>query len=195
MKTAGLFNNSNTLKTIGASLLLLLSAGSISSHAQEKYGNTLNLGVGISYFSYFDRPVPYFTANYEFNVARQFTLAPFIGFASAQSRNYWENPGHNDRYYYRETVVPIGIKGTYYFDKILDANPHWDFYLAASAGVAIRSVTWDDGYTGNRDVYRATSRPYLDLHIGTEYHITKKVGIYADLSTGVSTIGLAVHHR
>lgn len=34
---------------------------------------------------------------------------------------------------------------------------------------------------------------YLDGHIGAEYHISQKIGIFLDLSSGVSTFGLAIH--
>jgi len=34
---------------------------------------------------------------------------------------------------------------------------------------------------------------FLNIHIGAEYHINKKVGVFLDLSSGVSTIGLAIH--
>jgi len=41
--------------------------------------------------------------------------------------------------------------------------------------------------------YRDASPLFLDLHIGTEYHFNSKLGIFFDLSTGVSTVGLAIH--
>jgi hypothetical protein len=31
------------------------------------------------------------------------------------------------------------------------------------------------------------------LHVGAEYHLSRKVGLFLDLSTGVSTLGLAFH--
>jgi hypothetical protein len=34
---------------------------------------------------------------------------------------------------------------------------------------------------------------FLDLHLGAEYHLNNRVGLFLDLSTGVSTIGLAIH--
>ena len=33
----------------------------------------------------------------------------------------------------------------------------------------------------------------MEMHIGGEYHINKKVGALLDLSTNVSTIGLGFH--
>lgn len=169
--------------------LVLAIGNSNQATAQEKYGNTLNIGLGLGYYGYLDGvSTPFITANYEFDVARQFTLAPSIGFASFRSARYY-----GDRYYYRETVVPIGVKGTYYFDRLLDAGPNWDFYLAASLGANIHRVVWDDGYNGDRGVYRAASPLFLDLHIGSEYHFNRKLGMFLDLSTGVSSIGLAIH--
>lgn len=159
--------------------------------AQEKYGNTFNIGLGLGYYGYLDGvSTPFILGNYEFDVARQFTLAPFAGFASFRSARYY-----GDHYYYRETVIPVGIKGTYYFDRLLGAGPDWDFYLAGSLGANITRVVWDDGYAGDRSVYRSGSPIYLDLHIGSEYHFNKRLGMFLDLSTGVSSIGLAVHGR
>jgi len=118
-------------------------------------------------------------------VARNFTLAPFISFSSY--RNRYNN------YYYHETTIPIGIKGTYYFDQILNANSDWDFYLAGSLGFSIIKSSWDNGYSGDFNYYNEGNPLFLDLHIGTEYHLNKKVGLLLDLSTGVSTVELAIN--
>jgi hypothetical protein len=155
----------------------------------ENFGNTFNIGLGIAYFV--DYPTPYITANYELTVGRNFTLAPFIGFASYRSETGYFY-GH-DYYYYHETVVPVGVKGTYYFDELLGAGPRWDFYLAASLGFVYDKVVWDNGYFGNTGVARGTSPLFLDGHLGAEYHMSRKVGLFLDLSTGVSTVGLAFH--
>jgi hypothetical protein len=158
------------------------------------YGNTLNLGLGIGYYAYANRSLPVFHANYEFNVAKNFTLAPFITYYRLTNKYYWGNKNYPYRYYtYRETVIPIGLKGTYYFDDYLKANSDWDFYLAGSLGFAIVNKHWDDGYGGDKDYYRGANPLYLDLHIGTEYHFNNKIGAFLDFSTGVSTIGLAIH--
>lgn len=177
-----------SLKLAGVAAAMFISSIGSKVQAQESYSG-LNLGLGIGYYSYYNnQSVPYFTANYEFDVARQFTLAPFIGYSSYRSSNYYGN-----HYYFRQTIIPIGVKGTYYFDNLLGAGPNWDFYLAGSLGYNIARTTWDNGYTGDRDNYRDVSPLYLDLHIGTEYHFNNKVGLFLDLSTGVSTIGLAIH--
>nr|MBC7612391.1 hypothetical protein [Pseudopedobacter sp.] len=169
------------------------------SSAQEKFGKTLNLGIGAGgyygYYAYAGPSLAVFNINYEFDVARNFTLAPSISFFTVGHSYYFNgNKNYPARYYaYRETVVPIALKGTYYFDELLNANSHWDFYLAGSLGFAIVNQSWEDGYPDNRDYYRRASPLFIDLHIGAEYHFNNKLGAFLDLSTGVSTIGLAFH--
>jgi len=158
------------------------------THPAESYGNTLNIGLGIGYYGYVGHSIGVLHADYEFNVARNFTLAPFITFYSYQDYYYT-----NQNYYYRETVVPVGVKGSYYFDQLLHAGPRWDFYLAGSLGFAIRKTVWANYYGETVIIDHGTSGMYLDGHIGTEYHLNQKLGLYLDLSTGISTFGLAVH--
>ncbi len=185
-------------KTI-ITLLFFLSILSFNISAQEatsaeRFGKTLNLGLGLGYYGYVGHSMPVIHADFEFDAARNFTLAPFINFYSYSNPYYW---GTNDYpykyYYYRETVIPIGIKGTYYFNELLNANSKWDFYLAGSLGFAIVNSSWDSDYYGDRNVYHGASSLYLDLHIGSEYHINNRIGLFLDLSTGVSTFGLAIH--
>lgn len=164
------------------------------SSTSEKYGSTLNAGLGIGYYGYIGQTTPVLHLNYEFDVAKNFTLAPFITYYSYKKYNYWGDPKYAYKnYYYRQTVIPIGVKGTYYFDDILGAGSNWDFYLAGSLGVAIRKTTWENGYYGNTTVYKGNSGLYLDGHIGTEYHLNNKVGLFLDLASGLSTFGLAIH--
>lgn len=174
-------------------LFFLLSSTLIGQ--TDKYGKTLNLGVGIGYYGYIGHSTPVLHANYEFDVARNFTLAPFLTYYSYQNSNYWGNSNNPSKYYfYRSTVVPIGVKGTYYFDRILSAGAKWDFYLAGSLGIVFRSTVWDAGYQGNRAINQGRSGAYLDVHIGTEYHFNSRFGAFLDLSSGVSTAGIAIHH-
>lgn len=176
-----------------------LSVNSQDLNTSEKYGNTLNLGAGIGYYGYVGSSLPVGIINYEFDVAKKFTLAPFIGFYSYRNYYYWGNPNKPNwdpsyrRYAYRTTAIPIGVKGTYYFDDILHANSKWDFYLAGSLGFVYRKVTWDADYYGDKNVYKTASPLYLDAHIGAEYHLNNSLGLFIDLSTGLSTFGLAVH--
>lgn len=176
----------------------LISIFCISGFAQEKYGRALNLGLGIGgysgYYGYVGRTLPVLNINYEFDVAENFTLAPFISFYTYTNRYYWGNNNYPYRYYtYTETVVPVGLKGAYYFDKLLHANSKWDFYLAGSLGFSIVNSTWDSDYYGDKNYYNRGNSLFMDFHIGAEYHFNDRLGAFLDLSSGVSTIGLAIH--
>lgn len=164
-----------------------------NAEAQERFGRTLNLGIGVGGYSGYSRyaahVVPVLNLNYEFDVARNFTLAPSISFYSYRDSYYWSN----DNYTYRETVVPIALKGSYYFDELLDANESWDFYAAGSAGFAVVNSRWEAGYNGDRNHFNRGRSVFIDLHAGAEYHFNNRTGIYLDLSSGVSTIGFAFH--
>jgi hypothetical protein len=186
-------------KLIFASLVFLFAI-SYKATAQERassesFGQTLNIGLGIGYYGYVGHTMPVVGINYEFDVARNFTLAPFATVYSYRNYYYWGNPNYPYRnYYYRQTVIPLGVKGSYYFDEILHAGPRWDFYLGASLGFAIRKTVWESGYYGETTVIsRGSSGLYLDGHIGAEYHISDRLGMYLDLSSGQSMIGLACH--
>jgi hypothetical protein len=152
----------------------------------ERHGNTLNLGAGIGgysgYTGYSGRSLPVFTINYEYQVLNDLTIAPFASLYSY--RNITDH--------YRETIIPIGIKSSLYFDQLLKAKSRWDLYLAGSLGFSITNSTWDKGYSGET-YYHDISPVFIGLHIGTEYHLTGRIGIFMELATGVSTIGLAFH--
>jgi hypothetical protein len=171
---------------------LLLSFAPDAS-AQERFGKTFNLGLGVGghsgYSRYASRALPVISLNYEFDVARNFTLAPFISFYTYSDKYYYSTT----TYAYRETVIPIGVKGTYYFDELFNATGDWDFYASASAGFAIVNSHWETGYLGDKNYYHSGSPVFVDLHIGTEYHFNNKMGVYLDLSSGISTLGLAFH--
>lgn len=186
------------MKKILILTLFFLSILSLNISAQEtsyseRFGKTFNLGVGIGgysgYYGYVGHTMPVLHMDYEFDVAKNFTLAPFVSFYSYRNKYKWDN----NYYYYHETVIPIGIKGTYYFDQLFQAGSSWDFYLAGSLGFAVVNSRWDDGYPGDQNYYHNGSPIFLDIHAGAEYHINTHVGIFLDLSSGVSTLGLAIH--
>ena len=188
------------MKRIFIIAVILISIISNDINAQEKYGNALNLGLGIGgrtgYYGYASRSLPVFHLNYEFDVAKNFTLAPFISISTFTNDYYWGNSNNPYRYYsYRETIIPIGLKGCYYFDDLLKANSKWDFYMAGSLGFAIINQTWENNYNGDKNYYRGGggSNLFLDIHLGTEYHFNNRIGAFLDVSSGVSTIGLAFH--
>ena len=178
-------------------LFLLLTIYSNSLQAKknlvsEQYGNTLNIGAGIGYYGYINNSLGVAVLNFEFDVARNLTLAPFIGFYSYR---YGTNGNGNSNYTYRALYAPLGVKGTYYFDEFLGLQNKWDFYTAGSLGILARRIYWNDNYNGPYNVYTRNRFLYLDAHLGLEYHITNKVGFFADISTGTSSIGLAFHFK
>src|ERR1035437_2829244 len=148
-----------------AILLIVSSLSAQNTTYSENHGHTLNIGLGIGgyggYYGYYGRTLPVFSINYEFDVAKNFTLAPFATFVTYH--DYYNNYG------YRETVIPLGVKGTYYFDQLLNAGADWDFYLAGSLGFAIDNVSWDTNYNGDRTYYHSAGPLFLDAHVGAEY--------------------------
>ena len=190
----------STLITLLLFTMAGYTASAQNSSSGEHYGRTLNLGLGVGgysgYYGYVGHSMPVFHINYEFEVAKSFTLAPFISFATYSNSYYWGNPNKNypyKNYSYHETIIPIGAKGTYYFDDLLKANSKWDFYLAGSLGFSIVNTSWDSDYYGDENYYKHGGSTFFDLHIGAEYHFNSRLGAFLDLSTGVSTIGLAIH--
>jgi hypothetical protein len=169
--------------------LFVLSLVATGSYAQndnypERHGRTLNLGLGLGgysgYYGYIGHTLPVVNINYEFDVANSFTLAPFATFYTYRGDHY------------REIVIPVGLKATFYFDQLLQANSNWDFYLAGSLGFAIVNSSWDSSYSGDRNYWHNPGPLFLDVHLGAEYHLTSQLGIFLDLSNGVSTIGLSI---
>lgn len=189
------------MKTIRHNLVLILCGLIVglaipSTLPGQEYGKTLNLGLGIGHYGYVKSSPLVLHVNYEFDVAKDFTLAPFMTIYSYHRSGHWGDPKDPSNYYnYRQTVIPIGVKGSYYFDELFQAGPKWDFYLAGSLGFAIRATQWDDEYYGDEKIQSEAGPLYLDLHVGTEYHFNSRLGIYLDLSSGLSTIGVAIHGR
>ncbi len=158
--------------------------------AQESYGNTANLGLGLGY-GYGNRyrnslPIVHF--NYEFDVAKNFTLAPFVSLIHYGYYSNWKG----NRYRYRSTTIPVGVRGSYYIDGLVNLDSKFDIYFGGAVGFNIHNDRWDDGYDGPE--YSGGFSPlYLDFILGTEFHINQKIGIILDLSTGISTVGIAIH--
>src|SRR5687767_6988128 len=183
MKTQFLFRFSKILTLLVPSkikpfviiTIFLLTATSFHSYAQETYGNSLNLGLGVAgyagYYRYVGHPLPVFHIDYELGVARNFSLAPFANMYTSSGRYYWGNDTYPADYYtYREVVIPVGIKGTYYFDALFQAGTKWDFYAAGSLGFSIVSRQWESGYYGDKNHFHRGVPLFLDAHIGAEYH-------------------------
>lgn len=188
--------------------ILYLGLMNYDAHAQSEtttkddlFGKGFNIGVGTGYYRHLiGTTFPLFTCNYEFSFTKKITLAPFIGtYSHTQAGGYY-----NQRtYLVTETTVPIGVKGYYYFNRHLHAESKWDFYGAASLILNLRNISWEPGFQGDKSIFPRESRgPWLwetifgtqllniGLHIGCRYHLNDKIGIFIDLSTSVSTVGI-----
>jgi len=177
------------MKTTLISFLFLCTIFSTNVFSQnyrysELHGRTFNIGFGLggysNYYNHLGHTLPVMNFNYEFDVVRNLTLAPFLTLISYSDNNY------------RTLVLPIGLKGTLYLDNLLRAGSNWDFYAAGSLGFSIVRTTWDANYYGDRTYYKGLNPLYLDFHLGTEYHFSNHFGVFLDLSTGFSSIGLAI---
>ena len=86
--------------------LFFISIFHFNGFAQEKYGSTLNLGLGIGgysgYYKYTGRSLSVFHINYEFDLAKNFSLAPFISFSTYSDRTYW---GQNKSTYHLQEQI------------------------------------------------------------------------------------------
>ncbi len=163
---------------------------SYSTGTHEYYGNTYNLGLGPGYFGAYLMRSPYLTFNYEIELLPEFTLAPFVGFST-----YRSNPQiyGNSSYRYRGTIMPIGAKASYYFDDLIELPWRWDLYAAGSLGYTFIRKSWPSEYRGPEGDIPGIRPLFLDVHVGAEYHLNSRTGLFVDLSTGVSVIGVALH--
>jgi len=158
------------------------------------FGNTLNIAGQLGYSVYAGEFVPVVYADYEFEIADNFTLAPSVEYYSYQNQSYWGDATNAYKNYtYRESLIPLGCKGSYYLNNLLNTGNRWDVYVAVSFEYIIRTTNWDDGNTDKPMVNNGASALAANMHIGTEYHVDKRFGMYVDLSTGVSVLGIAIH--
>ena len=156
----------------------------------EPFGRSFNMGMGPGYFSTQILPAPFFTINYEYDVVNNLTVAPFVGFASYKGDARIIAARY---YYYRATILPFGVKASYYLDLLLKLPCRWDVYIACSAGYTYINKKWDYGYPGNKTGIPGLREEYLQAHVGVEYHISRNTGLFVDVSTGVAVAGISLH--
>lgn len=160
----------------------------------ENYGGVLNVSAGIGYYNYVRNQIPVVHLDYEIQIGENITMAPSVSVYEYSGKHIWINEeGFYRNYTYTETVVPIGVKVHCYFDKLFHAGSKWDFYSAGSLGFIIRKTEWESEYKGKRNIEPGTGLLYMDLHVGSEYHLSKRIGLHLDVSTGVSTFGISIH--
>lgn len=116
------------MKEVNTVSLLFITAFNFSSTAQEtsageKYGKPLNLGIGIGgfsgYYRYVGYSLPVFHLNYEFDVTKNFTLAPFISSSTRTNSYLWGDNNKNFGEY--KLKYARGYRGE--VQKTIGANP------------------------------------------------------------------------
>lgn len=167
--------------------------------AQEKeadagFGKTINVSVGLGYYRYVGYPVQTIHADYELQIDKNLTAAPFVTIYSYNSSYVWGDLNTSYRKYdYSETAIPIGIKVSYYLDDLVNAASQWDFYFSGSLGYVFRKTIWETAYDGKKEINPGMGPLYLDVHTGAEFHVTKPLGLTLDVSLTMATLGIAVH--
>lgn len=170
-------------------LFLLVTSFTLTGNTQESYGNTANIGIGLGHRNVYRASFPIIHFNYEFDVIEDITLAPFITLVHYRYINKW----NGKKYRYNSWTIPIGLKGSYYFDDFLNLDSKFDIYGGGSIGFNIFTGGWNDGAYDGPDYDGGFSQLYLDINIGAEFHLNSKIGLILDLSTGISTFGISIH--
>jgi hypothetical protein len=171
----------NKLRT-AALALGILAITPISASAQKKaaigedFGNVLNLGVGFGYGGGANALM--LAADYEFDVYPNVTVAPFLAFRSNSTPTF------------THTFVPIGAKGCYYFDQLINAPAEFDLYAGVSLGFAIHSFSYSS------PAYFGTAKGdnlFAAIHVGGSYRASDRIGINLDLGSYYSTVGIGIY--
>lgn len=160
---------------------------------RELFGKTINAGIGLAYYNVVGGVVPVARVNYEIDVAENITIAPFVSYFAHHQFAYPDKNNPLYRHYYRESIMPVGVTGMYYFDDVLKANDKWDFYAGLSLGAQIMRKAWENGYNGASTIAQRSVGFYWDGHLGFEFHLSYRIGFVVDVSRGISTAGVAVH--
>lgn len=131
--------------------------------------NNLNLGF-VTYWSYNGSLA--FQADYEFNLARDFTFGPSLGYA-----------GYSDNYY-KYSNFSVGARFRWYADRVLNiTHPKWDVFANGDIGFSI----WNSKYTGpgtDPKTSSSTSPLWIGLGIGGKFHFNEKIGLQLIIGSG-----------
>ncbi|MCP4521778.1 MAG: hypothetical protein GY827_08840 [Cytophagales bacterium] len=157
------------------------------------YSGTLNVGLGTGYNGYDGIPI---LAHYEaLEAANSLTLGLFLGFGTS-SYDFTYTVEENGETVlkedsYRRSYIPVGIKGVYYIDDLLGLIDELDIYGGVSIGFTYWSYTSSNDQFDEDNFNSGTSPLFWTFHIGIEYHVNDKVGVFLDASTGMSSLGVS----
>lgn len=165
--------------------ILFVAFLAISTSAQNDgaLATHFNTGLGLSNWG-----IPIY-ASYDVNVAQDINVGGGISFRSKTDN--WRYGTYRGKY--RHTLIGISGLGYYYFNRILEIDPAFDFYGGASLGFVI----WNTKSTGDDDFVldydgSGTSGLDLSLLIGGRYYFKDNLGVNLELGGGNHLFGSKV---
>lgn len=170
--------------------------------AYNKGDKIFMAGISFGYYSYGlgggrSVGVPPLTAALEFGLHENFSVGPYVGYASWNYRNFGLN--------YGSSLLAVGARGSFHYVPLLNEaldlsldEEKLDFYVTLILGLQFRSYTGDDGFRGFLgDGYNDNS---VGLQfgpvLGFKYKFNDKFGVYFEGGRGAygyGTLGLAIH--
>ncbi len=158
----------------------LLAIGQIcnAQYAFDKGDKLLNVGIGVD--SYYGGGIPV-GASFEYGITDAISVGGNLDYFS---NNYGS---------FRYSVLYLGARGSYHFNKLLNINTD-KFDVYAGAGLGFRNFSWHNTYDGPGLSNTYTSGLYLGIFAGCKYYFNHKIGAFAELGALGSTnarIGLA----
>lgn len=181
---------------------------SMTGNNETRYTKRLNVGFGYNYYAGIPFIVNYELSNRTLGMQEDpleqyqlgLTFAPQFGFY--RYTDWYPSPLRSfSNYNYSVNNLFFGVKTHFYFDRVLKMPEALDLYFAMAPQIMIRRVTWDYD-AGIPDIYKPNNRWLanrrgvnafvLPIHIGAEYKLSKKFGVWGDIGTMMSTVGLSV---
>lgn len=171
------------MKKLVSSLFIVALLACGTAHAQYQKGDKLlNLGIGLN--GYYGGGLP-IGASFEYGITDQISVGAQVDF---YTWGYNFGSGYN----YRYTFIPIALRGSYHFNELLNLNTDKvDLYGGVQLGYYISSYSDNSGYSG---VYNNGygNKALFGVHLGGKYYFKPKLGAFAELGYGVSTLKLGV---
>ncbi len=139
--------------------------------------------------------IPPLTAALEFGVHENFSVGPYVGYASW---NY-----DYTSFNYSWNFLAVGVRGSFHYVPVLNEaldlsldEEKFDFYVSLLVGMEFQTFSGDEfgGLFG--DAYGNNSRFRLGPVLGFKYKFNDKFGVYFEGGRGAfgyGTIGLAIH--
>jgi hypothetical protein len=173
-----------------------------------RYAKRLNVGFGYNYYSGIPFVINYELSNKLLHIAEDpleayqmgLTFAPQAGFFRYTHWYPSPLPATYPDYNYTVNNLFFGVKVHAYFDRVLDLPKNVDLYFAIAPQFMIRRVSWDfsssipgipppnNRWLSNR---RGRNSFVLPIHIGAEYKLNRNIGVWGDIGTMMSTVGIS----